>query len=80
MRLGKYLSSLTTSELDELRQQLNLTDDELKVFNELSKGRCSVAVSERCGISTSTVSNRIKGIVTKCQRVELKGSDIRVDR
>ena len=32
MRLGKYLSSLTKPELDELKEQLNLSDDELLVF------------------------------------------------
>ena len=37
MRLGKYLSSLTKPELEELKEQLNLSDDELLVFDNLSK-------------------------------------------
>ena len=36
MRLGKYLSSLTKPELEELKEQLNLSDDELEVFEHLS--------------------------------------------
>ena len=59
MRLGKYLSSLTKPELDNLRVQLNLTDDEDLVFLQLSKGKSKVAVAENCGISTPTVDNRI---------------------
>ena len=39
MRLGKYLSSLTKPELESLKEQLNLTDDEELVFFHLSKGR-----------------------------------------
>lgn len=73
MRLGKYITSLTKSELDELEIQLNLTDDELLVFRQLSKGRSIVAIADNCGIATSTVSNRIKAILTKCSR--LKGVD-----
>lgn len=70
MRLGHYLSSLTMLELDKLRYELNLSDDELLVFNELAKGRSNVTVAYKCDISTSTVSNRIKAIVTKIKRVE----------
>ena len=32
MRLGKYLSSLTKPELEELRDLLNLSDDEYPIF------------------------------------------------
>ena len=42
MRLGKYLSSLNKPELEELKDQLNLTDDEEMVFCQLSKGRSNV--------------------------------------
>lgn len=72
MRLGKFLSSLTMPELEELRDKLNLTDEEFLVFNELSKGRSIVMVATKYGMATSTVSNRIKAIVTKCSRIEGK--------
>lgn len=32
MRLGKYLSELTKPELEELKDLLNLSDEEEKVF------------------------------------------------
>lgn len=71
MRLGKYLSSMTKPELDNLRVQLNLTDDEDLVFLQLSKGKSKVAVAENCGISTPTVDNRIKAINKKLIRLEM---------
>lgn len=69
MRLGKYLSSLTKPELEILRERLNLTDDEELVFCQLSKGRSKVLIADNCGISTSTVDNRIKAIGLKLKRV-----------
>lgn len=69
MRLGKYLSELTKPELEELKDLLNLSDEEEKVFNELSKGRIKIFVADRCKISTSTVDNRIKSIRSKLERL-----------
>ena len=69
MRLGHYLSGLTRPELDDLKQQLNLTDDEEVVFEELAKGRSISKVAENCVISPSTVSNRIIKIKEKLNKV-----------
>lgn len=69
MRLGRYLSSLTKPELDFLKEQLNLTDDEEVVFIHLSKGRSKIRISEECMISVGTVSNRIKAIQIKVERL-----------
>lgn len=69
MRLGKYLSSLTKPELESLKEQLNLTEDEEKVFLQLSKGRSKVSTADNCGISTGTVDNRIKDIKRKLLRL-----------
>lgn len=69
MKLGKYLSSLTKSEIDYLEEQLNLTDDEKEVFEHLRKGRSKVYISEKCLVSVSTVDNRIKAIKEKLNRV-----------
>lgn len=69
MSLGKYLSSLTKPELEELRELLNLTDDELEVFAELSKGRNKVKIADNCLVSVGTVSNRIKAIQSKVDRI-----------
>ena len=70
MRLGKYLSSLTKPELEELKELLNLSDDELKVFENLSKNRSKVTIADRCLVSVSTVDNRIKSIRDKMHRLE----------
>ena len=69
MRLGKHLSSLTKPELEELKENLNLTDDELGVFCGLAKGRSKLRIAEDCLVSVSTVSNRIKTIQTKFNRL-----------
>lgn len=69
MRLGKYLSSLTKPELEEIRELLNLTDDEEKVFYGLAKGRCKVQLADECLVCTSTIDNRIKSINLKLSRV-----------
>ena len=73
MRLGKYLSSLTKPELEELKEQLNLSDDELKVFDNLSKDRSKAVIADNCLVCISTIDNRIKAINKKIKR--LKGSD-----
>ena len=69
MRLGKYLSSLTKPELELLKDQLNLSDDEEPIFVHLSKGRSKIAVADNCMISTTTVDNRIKSIKQKISRI-----------
>lgn len=69
MRLGKYLSSLTKPELEQIKDNLNLTDEEETVFIHLSKGRSKVAIADRCMISISTVDNRIKSINAKLSRI-----------
>ena len=70
MRLGKILSSLTKPELEELKENLNLTDDEIGVFQGLAKGRSKLKIAEDCLVSVSTVSNRIKAIQTKYDRLK----------
>ena len=70
MRLGKYLSSLTKPELDKLKEQLYLTDEEECVFLNLSKGRSKILTADNCKISMSTVDNRIRCIRNKMIRLE----------
>lgn len=72
MRLGKYLSSMTKPELEEIRENLNLTDDEEMVFMQLSKGRSKTSISDNCMISISTVDNRIKAINKKIDRLGVR--------
>lgn len=72
-RLGKYLSSLTKPELEELKEQLNLTDDEEMVFVQLSKGRSNIVVADNCQISSRTVDSKIKSIKLKIVRLSARG-------
>ena len=72
MRLGKLLSSMTKPELEELRENLNLTDDEDLVFVQLSKGRNKTYIADNCMISISTVDNRIKAINSKIDRLGVR--------
>lgn len=69
MRLGKYLSSLTKPELEEVKEQLNLTDDEEMVFLGLAKGRSKIRIAEDCLVSERTIDNRIKSIRGKIARL-----------
>lgn len=73
MGLGTKLSKLTKPELEELEKYLNLTDDEEMVFRELAKGKSRTAIADKCLVSTSTISNRIKNIETKMSRFNGKG-------
>lgn len=70
MRLGKYLSSLTKPELEELKELLNLTEDEEEVFKGLSKGKSKVSISADCLVSVGTVANRIRAIQSKVDRIK----------
>lgn len=79
MRLGHYLSKMTKPELDDLKNQLNLTDDEEIVFDELAKGRSITKAAENCAISPSTVSNRSRKIKGKMNKLKVGEPDDRAD-
>ena len=64
---------MTKPELEELEKYLNLTDDEEMVFRELAKGKSRTAIADKCLVSASTISNRIKNIETKMSRFNGKG-------
>ena len=68
--LGKYLSSLTKPELDEIKNLLNLTEDEEIIFKCLAKGKSKVSISAECLVSVGTVSNRIRAIQNKVDRIK----------
>ena len=73
MGLGTKLSKMTKPELEELEKYLNLTDDEEMVFRELAKGKSRTAIADKCLVSASTISNRIKNIETKMSIFNGKG-------
>ena len=74
MRLGKYLTSLTKPELEELKELLNLTEDELEAFSMLAKGKTLVEVSMENRTSVSTLKRRIESIKRKVEKLNGKSS------
>ena len=73
MRLGKYLTSLTKPELENLKTNLNLTEDQLKIFELLVKGGSREFIADRINVSPATVGNRIGEIVKKISRLKEMG-------
>jgi len=69
MRLGKYLSELTKPELEELKDLLNLSDDEMVIFEKLSNGKSIEEISDKLKMSSRTVQRRITNIKNKLERV-----------
>lgn len=72
MRLGKYLSSLTKPEVERLRDELNLTDEEERIYNLLKKNKSIIEISDKLLLSESTLKRRIKDIQRKVDRIWLK--------
>ena len=70
MRLGKYLTSLTKPELENLKNNLNLTDDQMKIFELLLKGGSRDFIADKINVSSATVGNRIGEIVKKINRLK----------
>lgn len=70
MRLSKYLTLLTTPELEELKSLLNLTYDEEEVFDLLKKGSSRDSIADHLNVSPATVGNRITGINKKIEKLK----------
>lgn len=75
MRLGKYLTSLTKPELEELKEQLNLTEDENEIFKMLSKEKTLTEISNKLQMSIPTISRRVAFISKK-----MKGCDVMISK
>lgn len=69
MRLGKYLSSLTKPELEELKKQLNLTESESEVYNMLSVGKSNTNIADKICVCDRTVNRISQKIMNKIHRV-----------
>lgn len=69
MRLGKYLSGLTKPELDYLKGNLSLTDDEELIFDLVSKNKSLTEVSMKTGFSVTTIKRRKNDILQKVGRL-----------
>ena len=71
MRLGKYSSSLTKPELEELKNICNFTDEELKILDCLVKEKSYEEISSYIRCSIATVGRKISVIKEK-----VEGSDL----
>ena len=69
MKLGKYLSSLTKPEIEELKELLNLTEDEEIIFIALSKGKSREEICYISKISLRTLDRRIECIKNKKEKI-----------
>ena len=70
MRLGKYLSSLTKPEVEEIKTNCNFTDDELNVFNGLVKGNTVSRIALDCCMSERTVVRKFEKISLKIEKLK----------
>ena len=70
MRLGKYLSSLTKPELEELKENCEFTNDEKIIINYHSNKNTYIEISGKMNISIATVNRRILDIREKIERTD----------
>ena len=73
MRLSKYLTSLTKPELEVLKENLNMTDEQSRIFDLLLKGGSRDFISDKINVSSATVGNRIGEITKKIERLKEMG-------
>lgn len=57
-------------ELEDLKEICNFTEDEKEVFDKLAKGQSIQAIALNSAVARSTVSNRIKSIQNKINKVK----------
>ncbi len=64
------LSYLSKEQSDNYKNQMNLTEDETKIFDMLTKNYSVVKIASIMQMSTRTVDRRIKNIRTKMSVVD----------
>lgn len=69
MRIGKYLSTLTKPELEEIEKKANFSDEEKTIYYMLSKGKSLTEISINNQISLSTLKRRINNIKLKVGKI-----------
>ena len=70
MRLGKYLSSLTKPELEEIHKICNFTEDEENMIKFLIKDYTLKKIETEINMSESTVLRKIQEIENKINRAK----------
>lgn len=76
-RLGNYLSSLTKPELEEIIEQCNFSDEEVIIFNMLSKRKGIIEISMEVGVSQKTIDRRVVDMKKKIIKVTRNGQEIK---
>lgn len=74
MGVGKYLSSLTKSELDLIILEANFTEEEQKIFGFLAKGCSITEISFKLSVCDRTINRWIKNIEMKISKAGGKNS------
>lgn len=69
MRIGKYLSTLTKPELEEIENKANFSDEEKTIYYMLSKKKSLTEISINNQISISTLKRRINSIKWKVGKI-----------
>lgn len=62
-------TDLTKKEREEYREALNLTEDQERVYDLLTRGKSILEISLAAGMSETSVSRRLKEIRRKFDRV-----------
>lgn len=70
MRLGKYLSSLTKPEVDELKQNCGFTKEECEMLDMVKEKRSYAEIAQKMGYSTATVGRRIQELSDRVLNTE----------
>lgn len=63
------LSVLTSAEREQLREALNLTEEENEIYTMLCKGKSIVEIAYKTRMSRSSINRRIKQIKAKMSRI-----------
>ena len=69
MKLGLYLQQLIKSELENLKENANFTEEEMIVFTLLSKGCSRQEIALKNCVSVATVDRRVRAIKNKIKKI-----------
>lgn len=69
MILGRYLTTLTKPELELLKEECNLSDEETEIFTFLAKGKYVREIAFKTCMTERTVERRMRNIKFKVQKV-----------
>ena len=59
------LSRYNTSDLQKIKEDANLTEDEEMIYNMLSKGKSIIQIADKMNLSTRTIDRRIRNMKEK---------------